>query len=65
MASRKIAPWWKFGFIALIAIGILYVVSYQLGGTGVRVKGSQPSIDRNADAILLKLSDTHRFVFYT
>ena len=59
MASRKIAPWWKFGFIALIAIGILYVVSYQLGGTGVRVKGSQPSIDRNADAILLKLSDTH------
>ena len=61
MKTKKLATWWKAGFVLILALAVVNLVTYSLGGGGVRVKGSQASIDRNADHQYFKINDQYAF----
>lgn len=63
MTKRKLAGWWKLVFALILALGVLNLITYSMGGSGVRTKGSKPSIDREADYQYFKINDKYAFSY--
>ncbi len=63
MAKRKLASWWKLVFVIILTLAALNFITYSAGGSGVRIKGAQSSIDRSADEQFFKINDQYAFSY--
>lgn len=63
MKKRKLAVWWKVVFALILALAALNFITYSMGGSGVRVKGSKPSIDHSADYQYFKINEKYAFTY--